>query len=144
MCQSGKTRLKAIAESSAQCTLITFGLEGYPRARTVTRLNGLEQDYLDFVTGESTRKIKEIRTDSRVTLFFVDPATRDHASIYGTAEVLTDPGLKKGYWRDELRQHFAGGPGDPDYVILRVRPREGEYLVASNGEAGSVEFSGDA
>lgn len=140
MCQARKSGLRATVESCAQCTLIAFGPEGFPRARTVTRLNCLEEGYLDFPTGESTRKVREIRANPAVTLFFVNPGTRDHASIFGTGEILTDSALKSRYWRDEFCQHWPGGPADPEYVVLRVKPRKGEYLVASSGEVGSVDF----
>lgn len=43
MSDLGRTRLGAIVEAQGQCTLITFGLEGYARARTVTRLNRIGQ-----------------------------------------------------------------------------------------------------
>ncbi|MEW6226854.1 MAG: pyridoxamine 5'-phosphate oxidase family protein, partial [Bacillota bacterium] len=138
-----KKKLTAGVESYPRCTLITFGLAGIPRARTVTRLNSLEQGYLDFATGRHDRKVKELGANPKVTLFFVDPRTRDHASLHGIGEVLSDPSLREAYWREEFWQYWPRGREDPNYVILRVQVISAEYLIASTEEVGTVKFQSE-
>ncbi len=135
-----KERLAAIAAAQPQCTLITFGLEGHPRARTITRLNDLRAGYLDFATDRRERKVREVGADARATVFFVDPRTRDHASVYGAAEILEDADLKLGYWREEFRRYWPAGPGDPNFVIVRVRAEKGEFLLAEPEKTVFVRF----
>lgn len=135
-----KEKLAAIAAAQPQCTLITLGPEGHPRARTITRLNDPRAGFLDFATDRRERKVREIGADPRATVFFVDPKTRDHASVYGTAEILEDAGLKRGYWREEFRRYWPAGPDDPSFIILRVRAETGEFLLAEPEKTFFVRF----
>ncbi len=132
--------LAAIVAARPAFTLITFAPEGYARARTVSRLNDLSEGYLDFATGRKEKKTGEIAADPRVTLFFVDPETRDHASVYGKAKLVDDPAVKALRWREEFRRYWPGGSEDPDFIVIRVEPVRGEYLLAEPEITGEVRF----
>lgn len=132
--------LRSIVESAPTCTLITQGRNGNFRARTMTRLNALEQGCLDFATDLASNKVGEICVDRRVTLFFVDPRTRDTASLYGTGEIIEDLQERKCSWKEFLRHHWPQGHTDPAFVVLRVTLTHGEYLLAAPEVYGKVQF----
>ncbi len=140
--------LVTIVEAQPWCTLITLGPGGLPHPRTVTRLNRLGARpagtgaYLDFPTNLGSRKVPEIRADARVTLFFIDPETRDHATLYGQAELLAADDLRRKYHREHGFEGRWPSPTDPDYLIIRVHLVRGEFLDAASEVTTEVDLRG--
>ncbi len=141
-------RLVTIVEAQPWCTLITSGPDGYPHPRTVTRLNRVgtlragTAAHLDFPTDLGSRKVPEIRADARVSLFFVDPKTRDHATLLGRAELLTDDDLRRKYHREHGFEGRWASPTDPAYLIIRVHLVRAEFLDAPSEVTTTVELTG--
>lgn len=140
--------LVAIVEAQPWCTLITSGPDGHPHPRMMTRLNRMgtlpagTAAYLDFPTDVGSRKVSEIRADARATLFFVDPKTRDHATLYGRGELLTDDELRRKYHREHGFEGRWAGPTDPGFLIIRVHFVRGEFLDAPSEVTTEVELAG--
>lgn len=132
--------VRRIVESSPFCTVVTLGRNGRLRARTMSRLNSLDERHLDFPTDLGSAKVEDVRSDPRVTLFFVDPRTRNTASLYGTAEVITEPQVKERCWQEALRHHFPEGHADPVFAVFRVKVTDGEYLIADTEVYGKVRL----
>jgi len=108
--------------------LITFGQDGAPRARIMTNLPVGSDMTIWFATGLSTSKIQDIRKNPTVSVFIDDPHDHTNASITGTAEIITDDRLRKKFWRDGFGFFFLGGPTDPDYCLLKIKPERVEYM----------------
>lgn len=127
---------RSVAESSRPKT--SRAPAGLPHPRTVTRLNRLGARpvgtvaYLDFPTSLGSRKVPEIRADARVTLFFVDLETRDHATLYGQAELLAAANLRRKYHQEHGFEGRWPSPTDHDYLIIRVHLVRGEFLGAAS------------
>ncbi len=132
--------LRAIIDSGPTCTVVTQGRNGDLRARTMTRLNSLEQGHIDFPTLLTSGKVEDVRADPRVTLFFVDPRSRDTATLYGTGAVIVDPQQKERCWKESLRYRWPQGHTDPSFVVLRVTLTHGEYLIAATEVYGKVQL----
>ena len=63
-----------------------------------------------------------------MSVFIDDPHDHTNASITGTAEIITDDRLRKKFWRDGFGFFFPGGPTDPDYCLLKIKPERVEYM----------------
>ncbi len=73
-----------------------------------------------FSTSIASGKIKELRANPSVAVYYCDPKQTRGIELSGTMEILTDPELKKSLWDDDWRVYWSG-PDDPDYVVLRLK-----------------------
>ena len=63
-------------------------------------------------------------------------------SVGGTAKVLSDHAKVKDLWSAVLRAFFPDGPDDPEIVLLRVTPEEGEIWDGPSSAIGlAVAFA---
>lgn len=90
----------------------------YPSASEFCRTQG-GTVYLS--TSAASSKVREIRANPQVAVYYCDPSSVHGISLSGRMEVLSDPNLKRALWSDDWRIYWEG-PGDPDYVVLRMKP----------------------
>ena len=123
-----KKKVIALIKNNRYAKLITFGPDDAPRARIMTNLPIGSDMVIWFATGLSTNKIRDIRKNPVVCVFVDDPDDLTNISITGKAEIVTDSRLLKKYWQPPFGFFFPGGPTDPDYCLLKVKPEKVEYL----------------
>jgi general stress protein 26 len=73
-------------------------------------------------TSGASSKVREIRANPAVAVYYCDPGSVHGISLSGRMEVLSDPALKRALWDDNWRIYWPTGPDDPDYVVLRMKP----------------------
>lgn len=130
-------RLWEILDEAELDLLITNGADGFPRVRPMTLLAYEEDGTLWFATSRSSHKVEEVRRNPKVSVFsFAEEA---YAVIFGEAEIVDDPSLKKEFWEEEWEE-FWDGPGDPDYVLLKVKGRKGQFYLVEEEELWETEF----
>lgn len=89
----------------------------YPDASKIARAAG----FTAFLsTSLDSTKIRDIRANPVVSLYYCDPARFLGATLNGRAEVVDDPALKKALWSWDWRVYYPRGADDPNYVIVRV------------------------
>ena len=118
--------------------LVTIGEDGCPRGRPMVLLNR-EGGVLWFATSRASRKVAQIKADSRVSILCVDTAHFNHASVRGRAEVVDDQKMKILFWREEWRDEWDG-PSDPDYVLLKIVGVSGAYYHGDTDESKEVDL----
>ena len=123
---------------TADCAQIaTFGkdeTEGFPEIRALLNLANpkkypklkdkaisVDGDTLTiyFTTNTSSRKIRQIRADNKVCLYFVLPKKFKGVSAIGTIEEVTDQAVKDDFWQTGWYIYYHKGPKDPDYTVLK-------------------------
>ncbi|HEU68247.1 MAG TPA: general stress protein [Candidatus Acetothermia bacterium] len=132
-------RLWEIVEESEIVLLITDA-EGYPRMRPMTTIAYEEDGTIWFATSKSSRKVEEIQHNPRTTACFLTPEGGAHAQVFGTAEIVEDPDLKKELWDEDWSEYWEG-PEDPDYVLLSLHGARAEYYLMDEDELWVVEFA---
>ena len=137
-----EVRVWNIIESSRESVFITHAGNGYARARTMNRIQDYERagGVFWYATERRSKKVKEIKENSKVTLFFTHPESADFANVFGTAEIVDDKETRYRFWNDEWKQYWKGGPDDPEYVLIRVNPESGEYFFNAEVKQGKIEF----
>lgn len=114
---------KSIIESDPFMTLVTVDENGQPRTRTVEHSPPSTDMVIYISTIPNTRKLDQIRANSKVTLYFDGPDDTTYVSIMGRATIHTDAEtILKHAWRTEsARARFW--PEFPEgYVLIRVEP----------------------
>ena len=74
-----------------------------------------------FFSNKSSVKNEDIRLDSRVQLFYVDPAIGQYVSIYGNAQILFDREKIEEFWSEYALNWFMG-KDDPQISLIKVSP----------------------
>jgi general stress protein 26 len=103
----------------------------YPRQSEYCRTQGFT---VFLTTSDASSKVRELRANPSVCVYFVNPRDYRGVMLTGRAEILTDQELKSVLWEDSWRIYWPVGVQDPDYVVVRVAPE------AASGWWGSTPF----
>jgi len=124
---------REVAEAARFCTFVTLGEDGQPQARIID-VFPLEADLTAWIgTRSDTRKVGQLRRDSRATLLCFDAPSLAYVTLLGTAELVTDPADKARHWKSEWKGYYADENRGPDYVLIRLRPARVEVLSPGHG-----------
>jgi len=144
-----------LMETADGAYLSTVGEDGYPHTRVVFNLRNRQQfpgqvllfaqhrdDLMIYVsTNTSSGKIREIKADPRVSIYYCNPKRFHGVMLTGDIEIVDDSEVKKALWNDGWERYYPAGVDDPDYTVLRLFPKR----VAGWYESSRFEFAlGDA
>jgi len=73
-------------------------------------------------TNTSSVKIKHIRKNPNVAIYFSLPKEIKGIMLQGKAEIMEDMEFKKAIWEDDWAQFYPKGPTDPDFTMLKIKP----------------------
>ena len=110
----------AIIDSARSRTLITVDEDGKPQARTIS-VFPLEDDMVIWLgTSTRSRKVKQIKNNPNVMVFYYDTKGHSYVSIAGQARLVNDPKKKAHYWKKSWTRYYP----DPekDYILIEVTP----------------------
>lgn len=125
---------RELMASQKYCALITLDETGRPSVRTMNPFPPDEDMSVWFATKDVTRKIKEIKRDPRVTVYYSDHAqAAGYVAITGRAELITDMAIIKQRWRDYWTTAF---PDPKSIVLIRVVPEKLDVLYYKKGMQG--------
>lgn len=110
----------AVMRSQSLCTMITDGRSG-PTARVVQPRRPDADLTVHVGTSPGSRKAKQVEATSSAVLAY--QARRDQAGVvaYCTAEVVTDPRVRRRYFMPLWRAFWPAGPSH-DFVVIRCVP----------------------
>ncbi len=114
----------AIIDSARSRTFITVDEKGKPQARTMYVFPPEENMVLWLGTSTRSRKVKQIKNNPNVMVFYFDTKGRSYVSIAGQARLVNDPEKKAHYWKKSWTRYFP----DPenDYILIEVTPNRME------------------
>jgi len=82
-------------------------------------------------TNSSSRKVREIQNDSRVSLYYESADEGAYVVIQGNAILVNDPDKKKLYWKEGWNEFY------PDkkttFVLIEVVPEKLEIISYKHG-----------
>jgi len=113
------------------CALVTIDSAGQPQIRTMNPFPMKDQIDIWFATSRSSRKVREIRRNPNVCVYWADHVNaKGYVNITGTAEVIDDKELlvrmKRDYWE--------GMPNWKDiFVLIKIVPRTVEVINYKHG-----------
>jgi PPOX class probable F420-dependent enzyme len=113
---------QALIARTPFATLTTIGEDGAPQSRIVEPFP-LEDTFTVWIaTNGSTRKVRQIERDPRVTLLYFDQAGPGYVSLLGTAAIVRDPADKAKRWKDSWVGFYKDRNRGDDYTLVRVTP----------------------
>jgi general stress protein 26 len=129
----GKRQVLKLMDGAEAVYLATIGEKG-PRIRALVNLRRRDlypgpskicrtDDFTAFFsTSAASDKVREIRANPAVALYYCEPTAFHGAMLAGQMEILTDPDLKRALWSADWRVYWPRSASDPDYVVLRLKP----------------------
>lgn len=123
-------------EISEACYLATIDSNNLPQIRAMLNLRNSSQypkliplfkkhnnDFLVyFTTNTSSEKIKQIKNNSNVSVYYSKPSEWRGLMLSGSIEIVTEQKIKNFIWQDNWTMYYPNGPNDDDYTILKLKP----------------------
>ncbi len=131
------TAARNVVESIPNCTLITVDTTGHPTARIMDPFPPEENMEIWLGTNKNSRKVQEIKKDSRVTLYYEIPNGVGYVLIKGNANLVDDPVKKKTYWKSEWSQFYD--EEKESFILIKVVPYKLEILDYRKGIVGDPQ-----
>jgi general stress protein 26 len=135
---SAKIKLKAAAldmmKSAGMCALITIDQQGRPAARMMDAFAPESDFVVWFGTNPRSRKVKEIRKNPSVCLYYSNPSIPGYVMLQGKAEMVNDPKEKEKRWKEGWKEFYPSR--DKDYILIKVKPTRLEVVNYKLGMTG--------
>jgi len=109
-----------IIDSAPSRTLVTVDEYGKPQARIMSAFPPEENMVIWLGTSTNSRKVKQIKNNPNVMVFYSDPEGGSYVSVAGQARLVDDPEKKAHYWKEGWTRFYP----DPekDYILIEVTP----------------------
>lgn len=131
-----------LIENSLVAYFSTIDSEGFPITRALlnTRFKerypefsnfyeNLDNKYMVyFSTNTSSSKIEHIKKNPKVSVYFCDPENFKGVMFGGDIEIVEDMAIKREFWLDRSKRYYPKGLEDPDYTILRFKPKSARFF----------------
>ena len=126
--KSAKERSDALLGRAPCVQLTTIGEDGWPVTKAFLpplARSGLKT--LWFSTNTGSRKIARIESNPKACVYVCDPGTYEGLALTGELEIVKDPEIKAGLWKEGFETYYPKGPEDPDYCVLRFMAKDASY-----------------
>jgi len=127
---------RSIIAKARYATFATLGGKGEPRARIVDPF-APDSDFVVWVaTNPQTRKVTEIKRDSRVVILWFEQGNPGYVSLSGRATIVTDRAAKAAHWKPEWKEIYPKGNLSDEYLLIRIKPTHMEVVSYQAGLVG--------
>ena len=122
---------REIMTTTRYCALITADGRGRSDVRAMDALAPDENMAVWLGTNPLSRKVREIRRDPRVTLYYFDREGQAYVTLQGLARVVTDPAEKLKHWKEDWKGFYPDR--GKSYAVIEVRPIRLEVVNVKTG-----------
>jgi len=120
------TVAQTIIDSALCRILITVDENGKPQARTMSPFPPEEDMVIWLGTNPRSRKVKQIKSNPNVIVYYYDTKSFSYVSVSGQARIVNDPEKRAHYWKEGWTRYYP----DPekDYTLIKVTPERLEIV----------------
>lgn len=126
---------REIMESTFTCVFITVDKK-MPRARTMDPFKPEEDFTVWLATNPNSRKVKEIKKNAQVTLYYQD-GENGYVSLYGKATLINDSAEKERRWKTGWSAFYPNR--NEAYLLIKVVPVKLEVISYKRGINGDAK-----
>lgn len=130
-----------LMETSKAAYLTTIDMEGFPITRAMFNLRNKEQfpEFSNFFasldnefeiyisTNTSSSKTSHIKTNPKICVYYCEPEDFKGIMFGGQVDMIQDTNIKKNLWLNWWTKYYPQGLEDPDYTLLRLKPKVAEF-----------------
>jgi general stress protein 26 len=139
------TYARMIVDSAKCRVFITVDGDGKPSAREMSPFPPEDNWVIWLGTFPTSRKVKQIKNNPNVVVFYYDTKGMSYVSVSGKATLVNDPDLKAKYWKEGWKRFYPDR--DTQYILIELTPERLEVcsfkydlLWSPEGLPASVEF----
>ena len=125
---------KEIIKSAYFTTLITLDSKQQPRARIVEPFLPKENFTIWIATNPKSRKVKQLKKNSKATLHYFDKEKLAYVSLMGNAFLVNDATKKQEIWKDGWEKFYPNKK--TDYLLIKFIPNNLELISISDNFTG--------
>lgn len=130
MSLTDKQRIVKIMKETLDHTYFATTDKNQPIIRSMTPV--IDDDMnIWLITYSNSRKVKQIKKNPKVCLFFTKQPTGDKTvCVLGKAKIITDLKTKKHVWQIahyDPTPYFPKGPEHPPFCVLKIIPSKIEW-----------------
>lgn len=122
---------RTLIDSAGSKVLVTVDQDGIPHARQMDPFAPDENFTIWFATNPDTRKVKQIKNNPNVAVFYYDPDSHGYVSINGVAELINDSAAKEKYWKGYWKRYYTNP--EKDMILIKVEPERMELISYRHG-----------
>ena len=119
---------RTLIRTTEYCFFITEGGDRHPNARIMQPYEPEKDFTIYFGASPRSRKVREVRKQSNVTLAFYNQQETAYLTLLGTSSIVEDVATRRKYWRSNWNDLFPGGPESDDYVLIKFVPDKLEMM----------------
>ncbi len=123
--------VKEIITSNRYCILITINEIGIPHARTMDPFPVEDDFVIWFGTNRNSRKVKDIKHNQNVTVYYTTPDWEQYVAIEGKAQLIDNEKVKKEKWKKEWNAFYPNK--SKNYILIKVTPIKLNVLSEKHG-----------
>ena len=127
---------KEIIDQANNCALISLDVEGNPRVRIMDPFKPEKDFIIWFGTNPKSRKVIQIKSDSRVTLYYVAEDNSGYVTILGEAQIIDDSAEKEKRWKEKWKAFYPNYP--EGYALIKVTPKSMEVISITHNILGDT------
>lgn len=124
---------REIMEASGTCALITVD-KAVPMVRIMDAFPPERDFTVWFGTTANSRKVKQIKKNPNVTLYYEDTDKTGYVVIHGKAELVDDTKEKQKRWKSAWEDFYSDNR--EEYLLIKVSPDWMEILSVPRGIVG--------
>ena len=121
---------REIINDANTCALITNDIAGQARVRTMDPFPPEDDFTIWLGTNSNSRKVKQIKNDPNVALYYLDKDASGYVVIYGTAELINDKDSKEKWWKEKWEAFYTD---KETYLLIKVTPKRIEISSVPRG-----------
>lgn len=117
---------REIMIAAKNCALITVDSLGIANVRTMDPF--LPEDNFTVFMGTNSKslKVKQIRDNNKVTLYYFDPKSVSYITLQGTAEIVNEQKMKEKYWKTAWENFYKNSK--TDYLLIKFTPKKANII----------------
>ena len=126
-----------IMSEAGTCALITIDENDLPMVRVMDPFLPENDLTVWFGTNPKSRKVKQIKNNPNVTLYYLEKNASGYVVIHGEAELIDDEQEKKKRWKTEWEAFYPNK--SEGYLLIKVIPKSMEIISYTYGIVGDPE-----
>ncbi len=122
---------REIMKAAYYCSLITLDGNNQPRVRIMEPFLPEEDMTIWLATNPRSRKVKQLKNNSKATLQYFDKGNLGYVTLMGNAYLVNDEKAKQKYWRKSWESFYANQK--EAYMLIKFIPNKLEVISAKHG-----------
>lgn len=128
---------KEIMTAAPNCALITLDSAGRPSVRMMDAFLPEDDFTVWFGTNPKSRKVAQIKNNSKVTLYYTERDSSGYVMIQGNAVLVNSKKEKEKRWKPEWEAFYKDKK--KGYILIRVVPKRMEVVSYAHDVLGDPE-----